>query len=554
MSTRNFRRWMTGARGLNVILGLIIVVLLIIIIVGPENIIPGPGSVINRPGDLDKCFPTCAENDGRFLVVAGDGLETIVGQDVNLSFVAESAASELKIYIFDGDNSVQNWDLGDAIYEYKVFADPQGDGQEEGGTPVASVFSTDLANNDWSTITVPVSGAAQGSDGRYYYQFNVSLLDPSATASNAFKVGTNSNAALYTIPGAPFAFKAAHISDADREIIFNGTWDGTWTPAPSYQETNYDGTFTFYFFVPGPVQELFLADGDMDRSDDQLVALDTDDCNTPPNATGGSCPSLGISALYPAFVNNTTQVAPEGIAAGSSGGTGSPNDDNPKYSVNRREPEVTYSVTAPNNQVWTDDNPSGNREWEIFLVSTIQDAPQADVHVNGNSIPDGIYKVTLNGMDMNNTNAWFFAYGICAVDLNGNPTCETGGFQGCTPGYWKQLNQHEWAWDPDNSGDTYLTTDSFEAIFGLSGTTLGAAYTLFDAVDNEGDGDGPTMLARHATAALLNINNPDVNYPYSTSELISQVQNAFAVGEYQSLKDTLDGFNNAGCPLGNNPN
>jgi hypothetical protein len=222
----------------------------------------------------------------------------------------------------------------------------------------------------------------------------------------------------------------------------------------------------------------------------------------------------------------------------------------------RRQGAISYVVSNQSgNKSWANNNPSGNREWEVFLISTTQDPPISDYKENGNSIPGGVYKVVISAMDMNNLNAWYFAYSICAVDVNGNPTCGGGGdFEGCTPGYWRQTRQHGWAWDPDSSGDTYLFDDSFETIFGLSGTDLGPDFTLLDAVNNTGDGSGPGQLARHATAALLNINNDGVNYSISMSELISQVQAAFASMEYENLKNVLDAYNNAGCGLGNSPN
>ena len=552
--SRNFGRWITSARGLNVILGFIVVVLLIFLV---SDINIGPGSVINTPSDLSKCFPTCADDDGRFLALAGSGLETLAGQDIDMQFVVDDGVSELKIYIFDGDvnqfdPNTANWDIGYPLttpVDFSVYADPEGDGGEEGGAPLVSESSDIMANNDWHTITVPVDASAQGADGRYYFQFHMSLTDPTAVVTNLFKVGTNDDAELYTIPEKPFAFMAPLNSGGDVDVIYEGTGDIT---ARTYSSTTYDGTFTFYFEIPGDVEEIYMADGDMDRSDEQLVDLDTDDFNTPP--TQGQ-----IGPSYPLFAQTlgTTNVAPEGVAIGTGGGTGSPNDDSTNNLL-LRDGNISYVVSNLNgNKSWANDNPSGNREWEVFLISTTQDVPDADYHENGSSIQGGVYKVVINGMDMNNLNAWYFAYSICAVDVNGDPTCgeeEGGDFAGCTPGYWRQTRQHGWAWDPDGSGDTYLYEDSFETIFGLSGTDLGPDYTLLDAVDQTGDGAGPGQLSRHATAALLNINIDEVNYPISTSELISQVQAAFAAGEYENLKNVLDGYNNIGCPLGNSPN
>jgi hypothetical protein len=518
-----------------------------------------PGSVINTPSDLAKCFPTCTDNDGRFLVLAGSGQDTLAGQDIDLQFVVEDGVSDFNIYIFDGDTNKfdpndpsATWDVGypnTTPVIYSVFADPDGDGGEEGGSALVSDSSDNMSNNNWHTINVPVDPGAQGSDGRYYFQLHLELSNPTAVVSNMFKVGTNDDAELYTIPEKPFAFQAALNSYYDVQVIYEGTAN---IPQQSYSSTTYDGTFTFYFQVPDGVEEIYMADGDMDRSDPALTDLDTDDFNTPP--TEGE-----IGPQFPLFVSElgSTSVVPEGVAVGTGGGTGSPNDDTTVNNLYLRSGEISYVVSNPNgNKNWANNDPSGNREWEVFLISTIQDTPDADYHETG-TLNGGVFKVVISGMDMNNLNAWYFAYSICAVDVDGNPTCgeeEGGDFQGCTPGYWRQERQHGWAWDPDDSGDTYLFEDSFETIFGLSGTELGSAFTLLDAVNNTGDGAGPGQLSRHATAALLNINNDGVNYPIDTAELISLVQAAFAAEEYENLKNVLDGYNNLGCPLGNDPN
>jgi len=58
---------------------------------------------------------------------------------------------------------------------------------------------------------------------------------------------------------------------------------------------------------------------------------------------------------------------------------------------------------------------------------------------------------------------------------------------------------------------------------------------------------------RAAVAALLNSSNPSVNYPLTTSQVISQVNAALATGDRNTiltLATKLDNANNAGgCPL-----
>jgi hypothetical protein len=118
------------------------------------------------------------------------------------------------------------------------------------------------------------------------------------------------------------------------------------------------------------------------------------------------------------------------------------------------------------------------------------------------------------------------------------PTTTTPrGNEGCTPGFWKN---HPEAWvgfDPD---------ETLGSVFSEAPDSI-ADVTLLDALSLRG-GD-VNALARQAVAALLNAANPDVDYPLTEAEIISMVNDAFATGEgVESLKDTLDEFNNLAAP------
>jgi choice-of-anchor A domain-containing protein len=133
------------------------------------------------------------------------------------------------------------------------------------------------------------------------------------------------------------------------------------------------------------------------------------------------------------------------------------------------------------------------------------------------------------------------------------------GTEGCTPGYWRQ-DQHSDSWtspyDP-----TDLVRSTFNVTPFLSGGELdlngdGEDDTLLDALEYNQSGTGVTgaamRLLRAAVAALLNAASPDVDYPLSTGEVISQVNAALASGSastIEALKDELDDYNNLGCPL-----
>ena len=84
----------------------------------------------------------------------------------------------------------------------------------------------------------------------------------------------------------------------------------------------------------------------------------------------------------------------------------------------------------------------------------------------------------------------------------------------------------------------------YNTVFGV---TAFENKTLGDALATGGGGE--KALMRHATAALLNAASPDVDYDLTESEVIQIVQNAYATGDFESAKNTLEKQNELGCPL-----
>jgi hypothetical protein len=121
-----------------------------------------------------------------------------------------------------------------------------------------------------------------------------------------------------------------------------------------------------------------------------------------------------------------------------------------------------------------------------------------------------------------------------------NTPVPTGPAQGCTPGYWRQ-DQHFDSWVATG----YAPSNDFNTVFGVSATFN--PHSLLDAVWLSGGGEH--ALARHAVAALLDAAHPNVNYAYTTAQVIAGVQNAYATGNFESFKNTLEAANEAGCPL-----
>ncbi|HEX9713283.1 MAG TPA: hypothetical protein VGB52_12150 [Actinomycetota bacterium] len=119
--------------------------------------------------------------------------------------------------------------------------------------------------------------------------------------------------------------------------------------------------------------------------------------------------------------------------------------------------------------------------------------------------------------------------------------------EGCTPGFWKT---HPNSWPAGiNPGDTLETWFDVPDSLGLDNVTL------LDALAFEG-GKGvkgaAMILLRAAVASLLNAAHPDVDFNWTTGEVITAVNTALASGNrgtMLSLASELDEDNNAGCPL-----
>ncbi|MCB9753336.1 MAG: hypothetical protein H6713_25630 [Myxococcales bacterium] len=487
--------------------------------------------------EIERCIPSCAVDDSRVLAISTTGTGTIADIDMSFLVIADGDVRDLEVFIFDGDTAdtdadgLHHWDLGSPQLApqlaYKLYELPNADGT--GAALVLTESSVGMPDNAWHPLSTPVSESARRSDGRYYYRLDVEITDPQAHGVAGFKVGTRADTSILTTPGQPFAFIASIGGLGDALAVW-----------PDYAETgldgpsNYDGTFDFFFRVPEGLGEFTLVDGDLDRN------LDTDDPNTPNDG-------------YPFLPAIHGDPEPEGVAVGGGGLTGAPNDDSTIAHM-RRSPDVFYDVVGPLELpeaariVATNDNPTGHREYERFVISAETDDPAlVDVfwpQAEGETIPGGTYAVKLQGMDMHNFNIWYSPYyGLC-VETGGEPCCQDGECdaisEGCTPGYWKNLGKHgdEWgALDPAALVDE---------VFGISNSVDGelelhAALTL--------GGGGERALLRHAVAALLSARHPDVNYLYRPEDVVAMVQGAYASGQHEAVKNLLDVANNAGCGL-----
>ena len=118
-------------------------------------------------------------------------------------------------------------------------------------------------------------------------------------------------------------------------------------------------------------------------------------------------------------------------------------------------------------------------------------------------------------------------------------TCTTEQrLEGCTPGYWKQ-DQHFDSWV------LYTPQTLFSSVFdnAFPGKTLLQVLNL--------GGGGLNALGRHAVAALLNAQNPQLNFGLGASDVVTLVNTVYpgTANAYLNAKDILEGYNVRFCPL-----
>ena len=341
--------------------------------------------------------PTGDTTDARFLTVAGPGFETLIKQPVTVYINVPANENGFEIGIFDGDtrgtdaSGKEHWDsrAGFTELRYDLYADPNKTGV--GGLLIDSwLGNTDnMPDNDWYSIVLPTHAQALGPNG-YTYRLMAQLVDPTSSTASRFKV--RATAPLVVGSNSAFTFEAALTGAPDLFIIYPGF--------PALTPTTYDGTWEFKIFVKGPdptyeVGEITVWDGDLDRGSWDGSDPDTDDPDTPNN-------------VLPPFASDTTQFEGEKIK-------GIPSD-NVSTPALLREPAIRYYLIAPDGTEWWNSNPSGNSEWEKFTIRSNSHPagciPGENADECVNVLKQGIYSVKVDGVDINNLNAFFFPYEV----------------------------------------------------------------------------------------------------------------------------------------------
>jgi len=374
-----------------------------------------------------QCLPTCDVDDGRHFALSGIASSTLNNSTIELGLTSPEGVSSMQFGIFDG-NSDGRWDGGPVEVNFTVFADPNGDGT--GNIQLAEFLGDTMADNDWSDFSIPNNAAAQTPQGGFSYKLVATNQNPGIQARNVFKV--RSMGGLSVLANQPFIVIGTMNTLEDIETIYPSL--DIMNPGPAcldpndpaklcdesnpsccLNDTTYSGTWTFFLEVPEGITTLDIWDGDFDFgssfADDNLncfadgVSVDTDDPNTPDN-------------VLPPWAIGTTAVF-EGVSTPTD-----PFDDicSPLF---RRRPSVIYNLTDPAGNVYTNENPSGTEEWELFSISTDEPFNPAINDLQVAEIPAGIWRLDIEGLDLQNLNALRFPFALFGVDPGGevpNPT------------------------------------------------------------------------------------------------------------------------------------
>jgi hypothetical protein len=291
-------------------------------------------------------IPSADPDDGKFVLIAGSGHQTIAGTEVVAYIGIPANESTFEVGIFDGETGGY-WDFdGPGTTSFTLYTDPLKNGTTS--NVLASWTSDDCADDDWYDQNFTVSSDAQAPSGNYFYRLVVewqgSIPD---TGLNDFKVRTTAQISLAA--GHEFGFAGGPQ---------NLGYDPDFGP-----ENTYDGHWCYNFYIPIETSRVVFRDGDAD------IIYDNDDPNTPP---------------------------PEGD------NDGNPPDDNYLSWGDqvRVSPNIYVVVTDPDGNVYQNSNPSGQGEWELFTIGNFAD----DDYSVGYTLSAGLWQYEVKGMDAHNAN------------------------------------------------------------------------------------------------------------------------------------------------------
>ena len=406
-----------------------------------------------RVPDAQTCIPTCAL-DARHLVVAGNDPTTLSAEAITLGLNYTPGEPNVNFEIFDADH-LTNWDtplnaVGDPLHNtpapelvFSLYADPTQEGSTAtliarwvpgsvAGVPLpADRGPFPISNNSWSGI-VPFAQdpAALGLDGNYHNALEVSPFNPTTNGGwNSFKVRANGTVTL--LGNQVVGFIGAMNPATDLNIVYPGGFPGA---------SIYDGKWIFNTTLPSFLGDVTVFDGDMDYGNAACTYNDTDDPDSsnavvPPFAVGSAAAVEGVAVATGGLLCN-------GVGPGVR--TGSPPEDGSPSGAFFRQPTIipngiAYQLRSPDNQVFLNQNPSGNKEWEQFKIQKVNHpddvgaaCPAGGYAASpGFTLPDdpndrlypasdcrtttllgGTWQIELDGMDLANLNFWFFSFKV----------------------------------------------------------------------------------------------------------------------------------------------
>lgn len=409
--------------------------------------------------------PVIAGQEPYFVIGIFDGDMRNVGFDAGTSswYFKPAAAPKTAQGYWDPIISSRPAHLVDQAV-YNVYASPDG---VITGSPVSTMYSYDMADNDWTVYTIPLSAGALSTDGtKYTFTLIVDWLTSNVTQiQNNFKIQVTGNLRLF--PGGNYSFIGYNNTDPMPYLF----------PASSI----YTGLWRFILKLDAPVTELEVWDGDLD------FALDTDDPLT--------------DNVIPSFATAPTTL-PDGVHYGA------PADNAALGNPLRVGDPVSVRLTSPDGD-WTatKTDVSGDREWERFLVSTTGPA-----HAIVPEIPAGLYAYEIVDLDARNT--IFFHADVPVVaeqgqigDLvwldeneNGLQDIDEPGIPGVTVELWNADGYLVDTQVTDANGNYLFDNLPFSSYYVVFNLPEGYTWTTTDAGDDALDSDANPATSTSASA------------------------------------------------------
>jgi PKD repeat protein len=362
---------------------------------GPEPLSSGP---------TYSAFPDDDPDSGKFLGVAGSG--TLTNIPIICHIGVPSGETSFDVDVFDGDiggHWDQYFDSSDPM-DFKLYKDPYKNGT--GSSLLKTWSDTIMVDDDWHLETFTTTSDAQAPSGNYFYRLEINWRNPGTSLSNNyFKIRTTGQISIakgdqFAIMGAPLRVPGSYGPPPWESQGYDPpVWAGDPDPDINNIDANsLDGEWNFYFYVPKSIPSITFKDGDAD------VAGDTDDGNTPP---------------------------PEGVSPGG------PQDGPSPYDGCNIEPNIKYTIEDPDGNTYLNLDPSGNLEWENFIISKYS-ADNPDYKV-GSDLSAGLWHMQFVGMDAHNMNFIEASYEIFTttdppLPINPPPTLVPPRSQSVPPG------------------------------------------------------------------------------------------------------------------------